>query len=107
MLFLLCFTTGMVIERWLPSPYNLALQVSLDLLVTYMAIRCIRSRTTITHNMYQKTTLTHAVQQDKPFTVVTLEGRMTGKAGDWLLTGISGEHYPCDDAVFRRTYIEA
>lgn len=41
------------------------------------------------------------------FTVQTMEGPLTGKAGDWLITGVSGEQYPCDDAIFRRTYDRA
>jgi hypothetical protein len=26
------------------------------------------------------------------------------KAGDWVITGIKGEQYPCKDEVFRATY---
>ena len=40
----------------------------------------------------------------EPFVVDTLEGRMQGKAGDWLITGIDGEMYPCDADIFSRTY---
>ena len=38
------------------------------------------------------------------FTVETLEGLMEGKAGDWLITGIDGEVYPCDADIFARSY---
>lgn len=38
------------------------------------------------------------------FTTQTMEGELTGKPGDWLITGIQGEQYPCDDAIFRATY---
>ncbi|QID19947.1 hypothetical protein G3580_19670 [Nitrogeniibacter mangrovi] len=38
------------------------------------------------------------------FTVETLEGTMQGKAGDWLITGVDGEVYPCDADIFARTY---
>lgn len=38
------------------------------------------------------------------FVVETMEGRMQGKAGDWLITGIDGEMYPCDADIFARTY---
>lgn len=38
------------------------------------------------------------------FEVHTLEGVMRGKAGDWLMTGAAGEMYPCDAAIFDRTY---
>lgn len=40
----------------------------------------------------------------EPFEVETMEGVMRGKAGDWLITGVRGEQYPCDDEIFRATY---
>jgi hypothetical protein len=39
-----------------------------------------------------------------PFEVRTLEGVVVGGPGDWLLTGVKGEHYPCRDDIFRATY---
>lgn len=39
-------------------------------------------------------------------TINTLEGDMVGEAGDWLITGLKGEQYPCKDEVFRITYEE-
>lgn len=53
---------------------------------------------------FRKTTLTYAVRLPYPFTVATLEGLNTGKAGDWLAVGAHGEMYPIDDAVFTATY---
>ena len=44
------------------------------------------------------------VQIFEPFTVETLEGEMKGKSGDWLMVGIHGEMYPCDNAIFEKTY---
>ena len=41
---------------------------------------------------------------DAIFTVDTLEGQMVGQAGDWLITGINGEQYPCRDEIFKKTY---
>ena len=38
------------------------------------------------------------------FVVHTMEGRMAGKAGDWLVTGVNGEMYPCDAEIFAKTY---
>jgi len=43
----------------------------------------------------------------EPFRVETLEGTMEGRAGDWLITGINGEQYPCADDIFRKTYEHA
>lgn len=34
----------------------------------------------------------------------TLEGGHTVCPGDWIITGIRGELYPCKDAIFRETY---
>lgn len=38
------------------------------------------------------------------FKVKTLEGVMKGKQGDYLLIGVNGEKYPCDKAIFEKTY---
>lgn len=34
----------------------------------------------------------------------TREGTVVGEPGDWLITGVEGEVYPCSDSVFRETY---
>ena len=34
----------------------------------------------------------------------TLEGVTTARVGDWIITGIKGERYPCRDDIFRETY---
>ncbi len=44
------------------------------------------------------------VQMDQPFTVETMEGLMQGKPGDYLMIGIAGEMYVCDQEIFRQTY---
>ena len=44
------------------------------------------------------------VQMEEPFEVETMEGKLRGKAGDWLMIGVEGEMYPCDAGVFERTY---
>ncbi len=36
--------------------------------------------------------------------VQTLEGWMIGISGDWIITGIKGEVYPCKPDVFEATY---
>jgi len=38
------------------------------------------------------------------FQVETLEGLMQGKAMDYLIKGIKGELYPCDQEIFKATY---
>lgn len=34
----------------------------------------------------------------------TLEGRMKVSAGDWIITGVAGEKYPCKANIFDKTY---
>ena len=43
-------------------------------------------------------------QIDEPFIVKTMEGELQGKKGDWLMIGINGEMYPCDNEIFKKTY---
>lgn len=45
-----------------------------------------------------------AQQMSGAFTVETMEGTLTGKAGDWLMRGVQGELYPCDKTIFEKTY---
>jgi hypothetical protein len=44
------------------------------------------------------------IQMDAPFVVKTMEGELNGKEGDWLMIGIQGEVYPCDNEIFIKTY---
>lgn len=36
--------------------------------------------------------------------VKTLEGDMRACPGDWIITGVQGEHYPCKPDIFAQTY---
>lgn len=36
--------------------------------------------------------------------IKTLEGTMMGDVGDWIITGIKGEKYPCKPDIFEATY---
>ncbi len=36
--------------------------------------------------------------------VNTLEGRMRVSPGDWIITGVKGEKYPCKPDIFAATY---
>ena len=44
------------------------------------------------------------IQIKEPFRVETMEGTLEGKAGDYLMIGIKGEMYPCDQKIFEETY---
>lgn len=46
----------------------------------------------------------HAEQMPHAFYVDTKEGRMYGKPGDYLATGVEGERYPIDREIFEKTY---
>jgi hypothetical protein len=37
-------------------------------------------------------------------TIATLEGVLVADAGDWIITGIKGEKYPCKPDIFEATY---
>lgn len=43
-------------------------------------------------------------QIKEPFQVETMEGLMKGKAGDWLMIGVTGELYVCDNNIFNQSY---
>lgn len=36
----------------------------------------------------------------------TLEGKHIVCPGDWIITGVAGEHYPCKPEIFQATYEE-
>ena len=41
-----------------------------------------------------------------PYQMETLEGFLNINAGDWIATGIDGEHWAISDEVFKTTYAE-
>jgi len=41
---------------------------------------------------------------DSPLTIHTLEGDMTASPGDYIITGVKGELYPCKPDIFAATY---
>lgn len=43
---------------------------------------------------------------DPAFKIQTLEGVLQLRVGDWIATGINGEHWPIADDVFKKTYAE-
>ncbi|MHB1059880.1 MAG: hypothetical protein ACYC0F_18560 [Rhodanobacter sp.] len=40
----------------------------------------------------------------KTYFVNTLEGNMKVSDGDWIITGVNGEKYPCKPDIFEKTY---
>lgn len=39
-----------------------------------------------------------------PLIIHTREGDMTAMPGDWIITGVAGETYPCKPDIFALTY---
>lgn len=38
------------------------------------------------------------------YDIVTLEGAMRCETGDYEITGVNGERYPCKPDIFEKTY---
>ena len=52
----------------------------------------------------KKPIVIEAYQTDKELIIQTLEGPLKANVGDWIITGIRGEKYPCKPDVFEKTY---
>lgn len=52
----------------------------------------------------KKPVVIEATQTDVELTVETLEGPLHASPGDWIITGVKGERYPCKPDVFAATY---
>ena len=56
-------------------------------------------------HLYRKRSVeVEAIQLSEQVVVATLEGDVVGHIGDWLITGIKGERYPCSSDVFEKNY---
>ena len=52
----------------------------------------------------KKPIIVEAYQTDKEIIIETLEGPLIASPGDWIITGIKGEKYPCKPDIFEKTY---
>ena len=52
----------------------------------------------------KKPVVIEAFRTTERITIHTLEGDMVAEVGDWVITGVKGEKYPCKDDIFRETY---
>ncbi|MGH8749678.1 MAG: hypothetical protein ACREU5_11300 [Burkholderiales bacterium] len=52
----------------------------------------------------KKPVIISAYQTDVGLTIDTLEGPLHASPGDWIITGIKGERYPCKPDIFAATY---
>ena len=56
--------------------------------------------------MVEKYNITLPMPLDPDYTINTLEGDMVLGVGDWIATGVNGEHWPIADSIFKKTYAE-
>ena len=54
----------------------------------------------------KKQIIVKAYQTEEEMQIETLEGTMTASPGDYIITGVNGEQYPCKPDVFHETYDE-
>ena len=52
----------------------------------------------------RKPVVIEAYQTDKALTIHTAEGDMLASKGDYIITGVNGEQYPCKPDVFEKLY---
>lgn len=52
----------------------------------------------------KKPVIIEAYQTKVEIIIPTLEGNMKASKGDWIITGINGEQYPCKPDIFEKTY---
>jgi hypothetical protein len=52
----------------------------------------------------KKPIVVEAYQTKVAFDINTLEGVLHASVGDWIITGIRGEIYPCKPDIFEKTY---
>ena len=51
----------------------------------------------------KKPVIIEAYQTDRPMDIETLESVMHADTGDWIITGVKGEQYPCKPDIFDAT----
>lgn len=52
----------------------------------------------------KKPIIVEAYQTEEEITIHTLEGTLKADPGDYIITGVDGEQYPCKPAIFEKTY---
>lgn len=54
----------------------------------------------------KKPVVIQAYQTEVGLDIETLEGVIHASPGDWVITGVKGETYPCKPDIFAMTYEE-
>lgn len=52
----------------------------------------------------KKPVVIEAYQTEVELVIHTLEGDMKADIGDYIITGVKGEQYPCKPDIFEQTY---
>lgn len=52
----------------------------------------------------KKPVIIEAYQTKEEKVIHTLEGDMKASVGDYIITGVNGEQYPCKPDIFEKTY---
>lgn len=52
----------------------------------------------------KKPVTVQAYKTTETIRIETLEGIMTASPGDYIITGVNGEQYPCKPDIFEKTY---
>lgn len=52
----------------------------------------------------KKPIVVEAQRTDETVVIHTLEGDMIASPGDYIITGVKGEKYPCKPDIFAKTY---
>ena len=52
----------------------------------------------------KKPVVVEAYQTDREIMIHTLEGDMKASIGNYIVTGIDGEKYPCKPDIFEKNY---
>lgn len=55
-------------------------------------------------NTEKKPVIVEAYRTERELVIHTLEGDMLTQPGDYIITGVHGEQYPCKPDVFEETY---
>ena len=59
----------------------------------------------VERNRYEEKPISPGIVYSTKIPVVkTLEGEHIVTPGDWIITGVKGEHYPCKPDIFEATY---
>ena len=70
----------------------------------YRSLKTQKGNIVMSKKYRKRPVVIEAVQATAVGEIDTLEGVMSYQPGDWIITGVKGEKYPCKDDSFRATY---